>query len=135
MKARIENPLDGFDKKTQKAVTLAATNEFNQQKQMFLDALMNVFLWTLHEEFGFGYKRMRRFYYAVFKRCYLDREKYELVGSSKYDKPMSPKLQQKYAENGWTYPDFVKYRLSEYGWDTNAIEAEFKKEYDEKGGF
>lgn len=133
MKARLENPLDGFDAKTKKSVIKAATAEFDRQKADFLDMVFDIILWTLHTECGFGVERMKRFYKAMFMNCYSARERYELIGCEKTQRPMSEKIRKLEAEKGWTYPEWVKDQLRSIGWDTKAVEEEFRREYRERG--
>lgn len=133
MKARIENPMDGFDAKTRKAVIRAASAEFEEQKRMFLAMVFDIILWTLHTECGFGIGRMKRFYKAMFRNCYNVRERYELVGCERSQRPMSDKIRKLEAEKGWTYPEWVKDQLKGIGWDTEAVEEEFRQEYKESG--
>jgi hypothetical protein len=133
MKARLARPIDGFDAKTKAAVIRAATEEFDKQKKDFLDMVFDIMLWTLHVELGFGRKRLKRFYKAMFANCYVTRERYELIGCEKSHRPMSEKIRAKEAENGWTYPEWVKDQLGKIGWDTDAIEKEFYDEYMREG--
>lgn len=135
MKARIARPIDGFDARTKKAVVRAATDEFNSQKKDFLDMVFDVFLWTLHEELGFGPVRLKRFYGKMFERCYTDREKYGLCGCEASRKPKSDKLLEAERKNAMTYPEYCRYRLKEIGWDTEKAEEELYNEYMSKGGF
>lgn len=133
MRARIDNPMMQFDKKTQAAIIKAASEEFERQKKDFLDMVFNIILWTLHTECGFGLIRMKRFYRAMFRACYVTRERYELVGSERMKRPMSNKVRKMEQAKAWTYPEWVKDQLHAYGWDTDKVEEEFYKEYIERG--
>lgn len=133
MRARLARPIDGFDNKTKKAVIAAATDEFERQKKDFLDMVFNIILWTLHTECGFGLIRMKRFYRAMFRACYITRERYELVGSERMKRPMSDKVRKMEQSKAWSYPEWVKDQLHAYGWDTEKVEEEFYNEYIENG--
>lgn len=133
MRARLARPIDGFDAKAKKAVIAAATDEFERQKKDFLDMVFNIILWTLHTECGFGLIRMKRFYRAMFRACYVTRERYELVGSERMKRPMSDKVRKMEQSKAWTYPEWVKDQLHAYGWDTDKVEKEFYQEYIENG--
>lgn len=135
MRARPEKLIDGFDSKTKKAVIQTATDEFNLQKKDFLDMVFDIILWTLHEECGFGIVRMRRFYKAMFERCYNDRERYGLHGCERSRRPMSERIRRIETENGMSYPEYVKMRLKGIGWDTRTVEQELYEDYERKGGF
>lgn len=135
MKARIENLKDNYDKRTQAAIIQVATDEFNRQKRDFLDMVFDIILWTMHEELGFGVKRLKRFYAKMYEHCYVTREKYELVGCEKLSRPMSDKIRQQEAKKGWTYPEWVRFQLDKIGWNTDQVEKEMFSEYISKGGF
>lgn len=82
--------------------------EYNKKNNQELDALI---LWHLHEEFGFGKKRLRRFYESFFPALKALAERYELDDSDRV----------------W----ICSYRLKEYGIDLDEWYEEVVKK-DEK---
>lgn len=63
VKALVRYPKQyGLSRKQEKAMQAEVMRQLNENMSSDLEA---TFLWALHEEFGFGSERLRRFYNAV----------------------------------------------------------------------
>lgn len=122
MKAKIP-----FDKRNpagaaaSKAEILRQIVETNKEYELETDAL---FLWRLHEKYGFGLGRLRELYEDVFRAR---KEAHDFLRASPEDNPQCDPKQLKNANRQAAYFAFTK-KLADYGLD---IGEEFER-LDEK---
>lgn len=91
----------GFTSQSKKAMVQEINRQILDQKEKFFESVDAMILWTLHNELGFGKKRIERFYKAVI-RNYKDMCKYYEVDD--------------------TYP--AEYKLREIGVDLSQLRKE-----------
>lgn len=57
-----------FTAKEQKAIDIEVGRQLAEYTRKHRKEVDSAFLWALHEEFGFGYKRLKRLYKRFFRR-------------------------------------------------------------------
>ena len=90
--------LTAAEKKAMDIEIRRSIDDYNQQNMNEIDAMV---LWHLHEEFGFGKKRLMRFYESFSKRL--------------------KELSEQYLTEETRMPWMYQYRLKNYGIDIKEL--------------
>lgn len=114
MKAKIRG-MEQFDRRTQAAIVEVAKKEIDENLEKLLIGMLEVFLWGLRREFGFGPDRLRRVIRRIMSDYDEARERYEI---GEYKKPLSAAKKRRMLS--MSYQQLVHERIIEYGVDVRA---------------